>query len=147
MSCIVLIVFSWAVHLHHINTHLVCLTSLPGLPEIEEKGPLQALATDLSDLRKNLQSLLLSWEKDNSLVYFDKVPPSVPSSKALKPILLQKIDEFKLEAREPLPFSIPALSPPPPSYEDATNNGNQRDRSDSDLARELHEKLNSEHSA
>lgn len=113
---------------------------------------MQALSTDVSDLRKHMQSLLSSWEKDNSLVYFDKVPPSVPSNKALKPIQLQKIDEFKLEAREPLPFSIPgtktdALSPPPPSYDDAMNNGNQRDRSDSDLARELHEKLNSEHSA
>lgn len=121
---------------------------LSGLPEIEEKGPLQALSNDVTDFRQHMQSLLSSWEKDNSLVYFDKVPPSVPSNKALKPIQLQKIEEFKLEVRDPLPFSIPgtktnaALSPPPPSYEDMIKNENQRDRSDSDLARELQEKLN-----
>lgn len=121
---------------------------LSGLPEIEEKGPLQALSNDVTDFRQHMQSLLSSWEKDNSLVYFDKVPPSVPSNKALKPIQLQKIEEFKLEARDPLPFSIPgtktsaALSPPPPSYEDMIKSENRRDRSDSDLARELQEKLN-----
>jgi hypothetical protein len=96
---------------------------LSGLPEIEEKGPLQALSNDVTDFRQHMQSLLSSWEKDNSLVYFDKVPPSVPSNKALKPIQLQKIEEFKLEVRDPLPFSIPgtktnaALSPPPPRYD------------------------------
>ena len=127
----------------------ITLFSSPGLPEIEEKGILQALSTDVSDLRKHMQSLLSSWEKDNSLVYFDKVPPSVPSQKALQPIQLQKVEEFKLEARDPLPFSIPgtkhcASSQSPPSYEDASNIGNFRDRSDSDLARELHERLNSQ---
>lgn len=120
-----------------------------GLPEIDEKGSLQALAPDITELRKHMQTLLASWEKDNSLVYFDKVPPSVPSDKALKPIQLQKIEEFKLEARDPLPLSVPGAKSDtaPPSYEDALKNENQRDRSDSDLARELHERLNSENSA
>jgi hypothetical protein len=103
-----------------------------------------------------VQNLLSSWEKDNSLVYFDKVPPSVPANKALKPIQLQKVEEFKLEARDLLPFSIPGQkihnsSLPPPTYDQAMVNDSRlaesRDRSDSDLARELHEKLNSEHSA
>jgi hypothetical protein len=85
-----------------------------------------------------MQALLSSWEKDNSLVYFDKVPPSVPTNKALASIQLQKTEEYKLEARDHF-----ISSPPPPSYEDSMNNGNQRDRSDSDLARDLHEKLNS----
>jgi hypothetical protein len=88
-------------------------------------------------------------------VYFDKVPPSVAADKALKPIQLNKIDDFHLEDRDPLPFSLPgaksdaACAPPPPSYNEAIKNDCQlaaesRDRSDSDLARELHEKLNSE---
>lgn len=101
-------------------------------------------------MKKHMQSLLSSWEKDNSLVYFDKVPPSVPSQKALQPIRLQKAEEFKLEERDPLQFSIPGTkhgtsSISPPTYENASNAGNFRDRSDSDLARELHERLNSEH--
>lgn len=120
-----------------------------GLPEIDEKGSLQVLAPDITNLRRHMQSLLASWEKDNSLVYFDKVPPSVPSDKALKPIQLQKIEEFKIEAKDRLPLSVPGAKndAAPPSYEDAIKNENQRDRSDSDLARELHERLNSENSA
>eukprot|EP00804_Cyclotella_cryptica_P030820 CCRYP_015072-RA/>CCRYP_015072-RA protein AED:0.27 eAED:0.27 QI:0/0.83/0.85/1/0.66/0.71/7/1178/423 len=126
-----------------------------GLPEIEEKGPLQVLSREVADFRLHMECLLTSWEKDNSLVYFDKVPPSVPSDKALKPIQLNKIDEFHLEERDHLPFSIPgaksnvASASPPPSYNQAIMNdsqiaANNRNRSDSDLARELHEKLNSE---
>lgn len=117
-------------------------------------------------------SLLKSWEKDNSLVYFDKVPPSVPANKALKAIQLKKVVEFTLEMRDPLPLgdihgprddntaansnstvtsSIDGLkaasvgNDAPPSYGEAMANPSfleGRERSDSDYARELQEKLN-----
>ncbi len=94
-----------------------------------------------------------------------QVPPSVPASKGLKAIQLKKADEFFLEMRDPLPLgTLPGerpMSPSrnetdevsrirkddgPPSYVEAMNDsclaGHQR--SDSDLARELHAKLNAE---
>ena len=117
------------------------------------------------------------------MVYFNKVPPSVPSNKALKAIDLKKAEEFVLEQKDPLPLGVPAdLEPlpserssvlstsggdddvaasnhstaasggdgdlPPPSYDLAMSNdsrlatGESRERSDSDLARELSERLN-----
>lgn len=150
-----------------------------GLPEIEPNGPLQSLVGEMNGFRLHMGAMLKSWEKDNSLVYFDKVPPSVPSNKALKAIHLKKLEEFSLEARDPLPLGAPVDlepknegiaepstgsgnmrhssessnlggdgPPPPPSYDQAVNNDprlaspDNRERSDSDLARELDEKLN-----
>lgn len=145
-----------------------------GLPEIEPNGPLQSLVGEMNGFRVHMSSLLKSWEKDNSLVYFDKVPPSVPANKALKAIKLKKVEEFTLEMRDPLPLGAPidlepkdegirATSigsgdidhntdhsgggnpPPPPSYDEAMVTDPRlagRERSDSDLARELSEKLN-----
>jgi len=44
-----------------------------GLPGIEPNGPLQTLVAEVNAFRLHMSSLLKSWEKDNSLVYFDKV--------------------------------------------------------------------------
>ena len=44
-----------------------------GLPEIEPNGPLQSLVGEMNGFRLHMGSLLNSWERDNSLVYFDKV--------------------------------------------------------------------------
>jgi len=44
-----------------------------GIPEITPIGPLRSLVTDINAFRIHMGSLLKSWEKDNSLVYFDKV--------------------------------------------------------------------------
>jgi len=139
-----------------------------GLPEIESTSPLQSLSSELTNYRKHMASLLQSWEKDNMLVYFNKVPPSVPADKALKPIRLKKVEEYCLDMKDPLPFSLPGVgddqvsSPTevesetnkssaessrgsnPPSYDDAMNNSSFQEQVDSDLARELQEKLNSE---
>merc|ERR1712127_310689 len=116
----------------------------------------------------HMGALLGSWEKDNSLVYFDKVPPSVPANKALKAIHLKKVEEYVLEVRDPLPLgpkvataaksigsgSTDNLSNSssshggaggPPSYDQAILQDPRLfdlKRSDSDLARELDEKLN-----
>ena len=82
-----------------------------------------------------------------------QVPPSVPANKGLKAIQLTKAEEFLLEVRDPLPFGTSdevncvRRDDGPPSYYEAMANdsclaGHQR--SDSDLARELHAKLNAE---
>ena len=97
-----------------------------------------------------------------------QVPPSVPADKALKPIRLKKIEEYCLDmTKDPLPFSLPGvgdqqISSPtkvenksngsnagsrgtdPPSYDDAMTNSSFQEQVDSDLARDLHLKLNSE---
>mmetsp|Transcript_16103 Transcript_16103/g.33481 ORF Transcript_16103/g.33481 Transcript_16103/m.33481 type:complete len:462 (-) Transcript_16103:1197-2582(-) len=131
-----------------------------GIPEIDQRGPLQSLVSEIDDFRQHMVTLLKSWERDNSLVYFDKVPPSVPSSKALKAIQMNKTEEFVLEVRDPLPLGDDGSAsfgsgknagdngdgPPPPSYDaimmdDTRMTG--RERSDSDLARELDKHLNS----
>ena len=136
----------------------------------------------MNGFRLHMVALLKAWEKDNSLVYFNKVPPSVPSNKALKAIDLKKAEEFVLEQKDPLPLGVPVdLEPPPserssvstsggdddvaasnhstaarggdgdlppPSYDLAMahdsrlETGEGRERSDSDLARELSERLN-----
>ena len=44
-----------------------------GLPEIEPNGPLQSLLIEVSGFRQHMAAMLLSWEKDNQLVYFEKV--------------------------------------------------------------------------
>lgn len=84
---------------------------------------------------------------------YTQVPPSVPANKGLKAIQLKKVEEFLLEVRDPLPFGTSdevnrvRRDDGPPSYHEAMTNdsglaGHQR--SDSDLARELHAKLNAE---
>mmetsp|Transcript_2083 Transcript_2083/g.3821 ORF Transcript_2083/g.3821 Transcript_2083/m.3821 type:complete len:464 (-) Transcript_2083:176-1567(-) len=128
-----------------------------GLPEIEPSGPLQSLVGEMNGFRMHMGALLNSWEKDNSLVYFDKVPPSVPANKALKAIKLKKMEEYTLEMRDPLTLGPKDTTAGagqggtntnnggPPSYDDAAANDPRlagRPRSDSDLARELQAKLN-----
>ena len=44
-----------------------------GLPEIEVRGPLSSLVGEVNGFRLHLSTLLNSWERDNSLVYFDRV--------------------------------------------------------------------------
>ncbi len=81
------------------------------------------------------------------------MPPSVPANKGLKAIQLKKAEEFLLEVRELLPLGpsdeVNRVSrvDGPPSYNEAVTNDSrlaERKRSDSDLARELHAKLNAE---
>jgi hypothetical protein len=105
--------------------------------------------------------------KANGLSVNNQVPPSVPADKALKPIRMKKVEEFCLEIKDPLPFSLPVVgheqvSPQtkveagenvytaatkgtdPPSYDDALNNPSFQEQVDGDLARELQKQLNSE---
>lgn len=113
-----------------------------GLPEIKSKSPLKAIAGDLEDLRMHMRQLLTSWEKDNSKIYFDKVPLSIPEEKKLtNGILMMKAEEYKLEDVEPIPLILPGVQPngepKVPSYDDVMN-------SDRELALRLQEQLNAE---
>ena len=133
-----------------------------GLPKIDPNGPLKLLFMESNKFRQHMTDLLSAWEKDNQLVYFEKVPPSVPANKGLKAIQLKKSDQYILEIRDIVPLgtlpdeetssmnsSMIAASDAshfcrddgPPSY-DAAISGLQR--SDSELARELQEKWNTE---
>lgn len=114
-----------------------------GMPEINSKSPLKPLEKDLNDCRAHLQLVLTTWEKDNSRVYFDKVPSSVPESRKIaKGIQMVKVDEYKVEEVDPLPLGDPNATATP--LEKATSQSNVYSTMDQDeaLARELQEKLN-----
>lgn len=126
-----------------------------GMPEISKKSPLKALEPDLNACRVHLQQVLEAWEKDNSRVYFDKVPTKIPESRKIaKGVVMMKAQEYKLEEVDPLPLGDPndtatagagaGDSGGPPSYEKATSQTNVFANMDEDeaLARELQEKLN-----
>ena len=100
-----------------------------GVPEVSKIPALNALHKDLIDLRGHMNTLLKTWEKDNSSVYFEPVPQVVPAEKRLeKGIQLNKEEKYIFKDVEPFLLSL---------SEDAMK------RSDSDLARELQERLNS----
>jgi len=99
-----------------------------GVPDVQKTASLCALTNDLKDLRSHMALLLRAWEKDNSSVFFEKVPQHVPAGKKLQEGLqMKKKTEYKLEEAEPVLLVMP---------EGALQ------RSDSDLARELQERLN-----
>lgn len=100
-----------------------------GMPEIPKTSPLNPLNKDLIDLKAHMTFLLKHYEHDNSSVYFERVPPRVPEEKKLQAsVKLTKCTPFSLAIVDPLPLSLP--------------DGGIK-RSDSDLARELQEQLNS----
>jgi len=105
-----------------------------GLPEISKKSPLKAIEGDLNDLKSHMKILLTAWEKDNSKIYFDKVPLSVPQEKKLKGGLqMMKAEEYRLEDLEPLPLILPGgQAPVVPA----------REETDHEMAVRLQEQLN-----
>ncbi len=56
----------------YVSHHVWFSRSILAVPEIESTS-LQSLLPELSDYRKHMAVLLQSWEKDNTLVYFNKV--------------------------------------------------------------------------
>ena len=99
-----------------------------GMPDVSKIASLSALIGDLNDLRSHMGLVLREWEKDNSNVFFDTVPRSVPSDKKLqRGVRLNKMDKYHFAEVDPVLLSLPE---------------NALVRSDSDLARELQEKLN-----
>jgi len=102
-----------------------------GMPDISKTSPLKPLQKDLTDLKAHMTLLLKHWEQDNSSVYFERVPNKVPEEKKLQQGLkLTKCTPYTLENVDPLPLALP-------------DGGGSMARSDSDLARQLQEQLNS----
>ena len=100
----------------------------PGVPDVKTIPALKPLNDDLLDLRSHMSKLLHRWESDNSHIYFQAVPQSVPEDEKLKAgIQMGKSEKFSISEVEPVLLEIP---------EGALK------RTDSDLARELQEKLN-----
>ena len=52
-----------------------------GFPEIKSKSPLKAIQKDLNKVRDHFHIVLQAWEKDNSGIYFGKVPLKLPADK------------------------------------------------------------------
>ena len=99
-----------------------------GVPDISTTASMNPLKKDLNDLRQHMGQVLHTWEKDNSAVYFAAVPQHLSAEKKLqKGLQMNKSTPYKLQDAEPLLLVLP---------EGALQ------RSDSDLARELQEKLN-----
>mmetsp|Transcript_29709 Transcript_29709/g.63630 ORF Transcript_29709/g.63630 Transcript_29709/m.63630 type:complete len:428 (-) Transcript_29709:159-1442(-) len=98
------------------------------MPDVAKIPALQPMLGDLNDLRSHMGLVLREWEKDNSNVFFETVPRSVPSDKKpAKGIRLNKVDKYHFADVDPVLLSMPA---------------NALERTDSDLARELQAKLN-----
>jgi len=112
----------------------------PGvLPDIPKRGsPLTPLGKELDDLKKHYTQLLQLWEKDNSNVYFENVPPRVQESDKLQDsLLLTKPTPYTLDQdMDPLPLALPAAA----TGMLPANNASAV--SDEALARELQRKLN-----
>jgi len=106
-----------------------------GLPEITSRSPLKALEEDLTAFRKHTNALLLSWESDNSKVYFTRVPTKVPEDKKLlKGLHMMKPTEFKLEDVDPVHLG--------PVADTGTTAAASTTSTDEALAREMQEKMN-----
>mmetsp|Transcript_27820 Transcript_27820/g.31248 ORF Transcript_27820/g.31248 Transcript_27820/m.31248 type:complete len:425 (+) Transcript_27820:87-1361(+) len=103
-------------------------SSNKGMPDVAKIPSLQALTGDLNDIRSHMGNVLCEWEKDNSNIFFEVVPRSVSTDKKLeRGVRLNKVEKYTLADVDPFLLSMP---------EDAL------ERSDSDLARELQQKLN-----
>jgi len=104
-----------------------------GLPEIDAKSPLKAISKDIVAMQGHMALVLREWEKDNSTVYFEGVPHSIPDEfKLKKGIMMMKPDPFSLESVEPLALSL---------SEEAMAHSEDSDRA---LAEELQRQLNTE---
>jgi len=107
-----------------------------GLPEIKSKSPLKSVEKDLNGVKSHMRIVLQAWEKDNSIVYFDKVPLDLPRDKVLSEgTQMMKPDPYELDVPEPVALIMPDSDnpPPPPNTDD-----------DAELARQLQEQLNAE---
>lgn len=124
-----------------------------GLPEITSKSPLKAIEKDLNDVKKHMQTVLTAWEKDNSLIYFEKVPLKLPAEKTLSQgVHMMKPDPFELEVVEPVALILPGddandfSTDHGSGYASSSHHDQDHHTVDSDyeLAKRLQEQLNAE---
>jgi len=109
-----------------------------GLPPLD--GPLQEIQGEVAALRAHIQRTEAAYNKDNSSVYFLPVPdgrdvelPGAVTMKQATPFAPPELPPLDLEGRGASASS---------SGEKAEGEEGKRERTDSDLARELQEKLN-----
>jgi hypothetical protein len=103
-------------------------TAASGVPDVKQTPALVPLDKDIKDLRNHMKMVLHTWEKDNSSVYFNPVPQHVPaSSKLPEGLQMRKTQPYTVEEVEPCLLILPEGA---------------LERSDSDLAKELSERLN-----
>lgn len=108
-----------------------------GIPEIRKGSPLVAVEKDLILVKKHMSIILKDWEKDNSKIYFERVPVKLPVDKVLSQgTLLMKVEEYQLDEVDPLPLIIPESS--------SMRLRASEIESDAELARKLQEQLNAE---
>jgi hypothetical protein len=106
-----------------------------GLPEISRKSPLKAIEKDLNAVKLHFTIVLKAWEKDNSGIYFDKVPLTVPADKKLEQgVQMMKAEPYELEDVEPVALILPG----------GDDGGAPDEDADAALARQLQEQLNAE---
>lgn len=109
-----------------------------GLPEIKALSPLKAVEKDLNDVKKHIQILLGAWEKDNSGIYFDKVPLTLPAEKKLaQGVRMMKPEPYDLAVVEPVALILPG-------GDDGGAPGASTVDSDYELAKQLQDQLNTE---
>lgn len=86
----------------------------------------------------HFQTVLKAWEKDNSGIYFDKVPLSLPAEKKLaqQGVQMMKAEPFELEEVEPVALILPDGDAGDSSTAPADTD------SDYELAKQLQEQLN-----
>ena len=129
--------------LHEATTYIKTRDSISsrGLPDIKGKSPLKALAKDLTDLRVHMRLILKVWEKDNSTVYFDKVPQIIPEAEKLSHgIMMMKADAYSLAEVDPAPLQLPSGAADNGGPPKATASSD-RHMSDEEYARTLQESL------
>jgi hypothetical protein len=109
-----------------------------GVPDVNAIPALRALSKDLTDLRAHMALVLKEWEKDNSSVYFEAVPRTVPEDKKLQQgVKMNKMEKYTIADAEPVLLALPETNAPKSSAAKPSMS-----RSDSDLARDLQERLN-----
>ena len=110
----------------------------PGVPDVTQNTALKPLGDELTDLRSHMNNLLHSWEKDNSSVYFERVPQQAPADKILQEgLVMGKMEPYILAEVEPVLLILP---------DDGGGGGGMSARpsmarSDSDIARDLQRRL------
>jgi len=82
-------------------------SSKKGMPNVAKIPSLQALTGDLNDLRSHMGNILREWEKDNSNIFFEVVPQSVPTDKKLEQgVHLNKMEKYHFADVDPVLLSM-----------------------------------------
>lgn len=104
-----------------------------GLPEIGKGSPLKAIEKDLESTRAHMSLVLRTWEKDNTSIYFEKVPLTIPMERKLpNGVHMMKAEPYETEQADPLPLILP------------DEKSKSQEDIDRDLAQRLQDQLNTE---